>query len=63
MSDQLAINGGPKVREQPYPPWPVLSGRRGLCQVLRSGELTQLTGGAIAAFESFAAWHEVQHCA
>jgi perosamine synthetase len=63
--EQLAINGGPKVREKPYPPWPVL-GEGDICavaDVLRSGRLTQLTGGAVSSFEdSFAAWHGSKHC-
>ena len=63
--EQLAINGGPKVRERPYPPWPVLGEDdvAAVAEVLRSGKLTQLTGGAVAAFEeAFATWHGVKHC-
>jgi perosamine synthetase len=62
---QLAIDGGPKVREKPYPPWPALGEEdiRAAAEVLRSGKLTQLTGGAVAAFEeAFATWHSVRHC-
>jgi perosamine synthetase len=65
MSEQLAINGGPKVRERPYPPWPVLGDEdvEAVAEVLRSGRLTQLTGGTVAAFEeAFAAWHGAKHC-
>ncbi len=65
MSEELAINGGPKVRERPYPPWPVLGDEdvEAVAEVLRSGRLTQLTSGAVAAFEeSFAAWHGTKHC-
>jgi len=65
MSEELAINGGPKVRERPFPPWPVLGEDdiEAVADVLRSGKLTQLTGGTVAAFEeAFAAWHGVQHC-
>ncbi len=65
MSEELAINGGPKVRERPFPPWPVLGEDdvEAVAEVLRSGKLTQLTGGAVAAFEqAFAAWHGVGHC-
>jgi len=65
VSESLAINGGPKVRERPFPPWPVLSEDDvvAVAEVLRSGELTQLTGGTVAAFEeAFAAWHGVRHC-
>ena len=65
MSDQLAINGGPKVRERPFPPWPVLGEDdvEAVAAVLRSGKLTQLTDDAVAAFEeAFAAWHGIRHC-
>lgn len=64
-TDQLAIHGGPKVRSKPYPPWPVLGDDdlAAVADVLRSGRLSQLTGGAVAAFEeAFAAWHGVRHC-
>jgi perosamine synthetase len=64
-SAELAINGGPKVRERPYPPWPVLGDDdvAAVNEVVRSGKLTQLTGGAVAAFEeAFAAWHGVDQC-
>src|SRR3990170_3201721 len=64
-SEQLAVNGGPKVRETPYPPWPALGDDdvAAVAGVLRSGRLTQLTGGAVGAFEeAFAAWHGVRHC-
>jgi perosamine synthetase len=62
--EQLAINGGSKVREKPYPPWPVLSEEdiAAVADVLRSGKLTQLTGGAVSAFEeAFGAWHGAKH--
>ncbi|HET9477329.1 MAG TPA: DegT/DnrJ/EryC1/StrS family aminotransferase, partial [Dehalococcoidia bacterium] len=65
MSEYLAIDGGPKARERPYPPWPVLGDEdvEAVAEVLRSGRLTQLTGDAVAAFEeAFAAWHGVKHC-
>lgn len=61
----LALNGGPRVREGPYPAWPALTEEdvEAVSQVLRSGRLTQLTGGTVAAFEeAFAAWHGVRHC-
>ncbi len=64
-TDELAIHGGPKVRNRPYPPWPVLGDDdlAAVADVLRSGHLTQLTGGTVAAFEeAFAAWHGVRHC-
>jgi len=65
MSERLAINGGPKVRERPYPPWPVLGDEdvEAVAEVMRSGMLTQLTGGAVEAFEdAFARYHGVSHC-
>ncbi len=65
MSGELAINGGAKVRERPYPPWPVLGDKdvESVAEVLRSGKLTQLTGEAVATFEeAFAAWHGIRHC-
>lgn len=64
-SAKLAIDGGPKVRQRPFPPWPVLDDEdaAAVAAVLRSGRLTQLTGDAVAAFEAeFAAWHGVRHC-
>ena len=63
--DALAIRGGPKVRDKPYPPWPVLGDDdiAAAAGILRSGRLTQLTGGAVAAFEeAFAQWHGCKHC-
>jgi perosamine synthetase len=65
MSDRLAINGGARVRGRPWPPWPVLGDGDVMAveEVMRSGGLTQLTGGAVAAFEdAFAEWHGVKHC-
>jgi perosamine synthetase len=65
MSDQLAINGGPKTREKPFPPWPVLGYDDGAAasEALRSGRLTQLTGGYVRDFESaFGRWHGVREC-
>ena len=64
MADTLAINGGKKVRETPFPPWPALDDRdvEAVAAVLRSGGLTQLTAGTVAEFESaFASWHGSEH--
>jgi perosamine synthetase len=63
-ASDLAINGGPKVREKPFPPWPVLGDDDAVAvtDALRSGRLTQLTGSTVAAFENaFAEWHGVHH--
>lgn len=65
VDERLAIDGGPKVRQQPFPPWPALGEDdvAAVADVLRSGRLTQLTGDAVAAFEAtVAAWHGVRHC-
>jgi len=65
MTEPLAIDGGPKVRAKPFPPWPALGDEdvSAVAEALRSGGLTQLTGGAVAAFEeAFAAWNGVPHC-
>jgi perosamine synthetase len=65
-TQQLAIRGGPRVREAPYPPWPVLGEEeeRAAGAVLRSGRLTSLTGGTVAEFEAeFARYHGVRHAA
>lgn len=64
-TEELAVNGGPRVRERSFPPWPALGDEdvAAVAGVMRSGRLTQLTGGAVAAFEEeFAAWHGVKHC-
>jgi perosamine synthetase len=61
----LAANGGPKTRDKPYPPWPVLGDDdvEAVGGVLRSGRLTQLTGDTVGRFEqAFADWHGVRHC-
>jgi perosamine synthetase len=65
MAEKLALDGGPPVRDAPFPPWPALGEEdiTAVAEALRSGHLTQLTGGAVAAFEeAFAAWHGVRHC-
>lgn len=64
-AEKLAIDGGPKVREAPFPPWPALGDEdiAAVVEVLRSGRLTQLTGVVVAAFEeAFAAWNGSRHC-
>ena len=65
MAEALAIDGGPKVRTKPFPPWPALGDDdvNAVADALRSGGLTQLTGAAVAAFEeAFAAWNGAAHC-
>jgi perosamine synthetase len=65
MSEKLAIDGGPKTRSEPFPPWPALGEDdvAAVAEALRSGGLTQLTAGKVAEFEAaFAAWHGARHC-
>jgi perosamine synthetase len=65
MTEELALDGGQPIRATPLPPWPVLGEEdiAAVAEALRSGRLTQLTGGTVAAFEeAFAAWHGVRHC-
>lgn len=60
--EKPAIKGGPKVREKPFPPWPVPGDEdaAAAADALRSGRLTQLTGGYVTEFEkAFAEWHGV----
>lgn len=63
-ASDLAVNGGPKVRDKPFPPWPVLGDddAAAVRDALRSGHLTQLTGPVVAEFENaFAGWNGVPH--
>jgi perosamine synthetase len=65
MPDKLAIDGGPKVRTEPFPHWPVLGpdDAGAVARVLESGKLTQLTGPSVQQFEErFAAYHGASHC-
>jgi perosamine synthetase len=65
MAEKLALDGGQPVRTTAFPPWPALGEEdvSAVAEALRSGRLTQLTGGTVADFEeAFAAWHGVRHC-
>ncbi|MEO8456786.1 MAG: DegT/DnrJ/EryC1/StrS family aminotransferase [Chloroflexota bacterium] len=65
MPDKLAIDGGPKVRSEPFPRWPMLGpdDAVAVAAVLESGKLTQLTGPSVEQFEErFAAYHGAPHC-
>ena len=65
MGEELAINGGPKTRMTPFPPWPALGAEDGAAasEALRSGQLTQLTGAYVRDFERrFAEWHDIDYC-
>lgn len=65
MSEELAINGGPKTRDLAFPPWPVLSNEDAAAasDALRSGHLTQLTGPYVRDFErDFGMWNGAGDC-
>ncbi|MEX0682200.1 MAG: DegT/DnrJ/EryC1/StrS family aminotransferase [Dehalococcoidia bacterium] len=65
MAEKLAIDGGPKTRTAPFPPWPLLGPEDGAAaaEALRSGHLTQITGSYVRDFErAFGAWHHADNC-
>jgi dTDP-4-amino-4,6-dideoxygalactose transaminase len=64
MSETLALNGGNKVRTQPFTSWPVfgVEDEQRLLGALRSGKWGKLNGGEVAEFEHrFAAMHDCKH--
>jgi dTDP-4-amino-4,6-dideoxygalactose transaminase len=64
MTGRLALNGGPKVREQPFPTWPVFDETEelALLQVLHGGRWGRVDGDRVAAFEdAFAAYQDARH--
>ena len=64
MTQTLAILGGEKVRQRPFPTWPVFGAEeeRRLLQALRSGKWGKLHGDEVAEFERrFAAMHGCKH--
>jgi dTDP-4-amino-4,6-dideoxygalactose transaminase len=61
---QLAINGGAKVRETPFPAWPQYgqAEQDALLAALRSGKWGRIDGDRVAAFESaFAAYQGARY--
>lgn len=73
MSEQLAINGGPKTRDTSQRPWPTVGNLSGrdlgqeeidlLTQVIRSGALFRHGGTMVEQFEQeYAAHQGVKHC-
>jgi dTDP-4-amino-4,6-dideoxygalactose transaminase len=64
MTTTLAIDGGPPLRQQPYPAWPQWSDEeeRGLLATLHSGNWFAPQGEQVKRFEQeFAAHHQAQH--
>src|SRR5947207_12466858 len=61
--NSLAIDGGPKTREAPWPAWPVWDEReeRALLDVLHSGKWWSIEGSRVAEFEqAFAKYHDAR---
>jgi dTDP-4-amino-4,6-dideoxygalactose transaminase len=63
---QLAINGGPRLRTQPFHPWPVVEERdvQAVADVVRSGDWGRLRPGATRTQEfeqRFAAYQDCVH--
>ena len=59
MSDQLALNGGPKIADAPFPPWPWYTEEiiQAAMEPLRSGKINYWTGPLGMKFEqAFADW-------
>jgi dTDP-4-amino-4,6-dideoxygalactose transaminase len=64
MAPKLAIQGGEKIRNRPYPAWPVFGKpeEEALLRSLRSGAWGRLDGEEVASFEAeFARFHEARH--
>ena len=64
MSHVLAINGGARVRERPFPAWPIYGAEEeaALLGVLHSGRWGRLDGTQVAAFEAaFAAYQNAAY--
>jgi dTDP-4-amino-4,6-dideoxygalactose transaminase len=63
MTDILALNGGPRVREEPFPEWPVYDEMEELAlhEVLHSGRWGRIDGERVAEFEeAFAAYQDAR---
>lgn len=64
MSQQLALLGGPRVRERPFTSWPIFDARdeSRVLAALRSGRWGRLDGNEVNEFEErFAAMHGSRH--
>lgn len=64
MSNMLAIHGGEKTRNQPFPAWPVYDSEEedALKRVLRSGAWGRIDGHESEKFEqAFAAYHDAKY--
>jgi dTDP-4-amino-4,6-dideoxygalactose transaminase len=63
-SDQLAIDGGSRIRSTPLPPWPAYDEEQveATTRILRTGKVNYWTGDECRQFEAeFAAYHGVPH--
>jgi dTDP-4-amino-4,6-dideoxygalactose transaminase len=64
MTNRLAINGGPKIREASFQVWPIYdeSEEQALIRVLRSGSWGRIDGDRVAAFEAaFATYQDARY--
>jgi dTDP-4-amino-4,6-dideoxygalactose transaminase len=63
MTNHLAINGGPRVREEPFPSWPLHgeSEEQALLGVLHSSRWGRIDGDRVAAFEEAFATYQDAH--
>jgi dTDP-4-amino-4,6-dideoxygalactose transaminase len=64
MTSQLALNGGPRVRERAFPAWPVYgeSEEQALLEVLHSNRWGRIDGDRVAAFEeAFASYQDARY--
>jgi dTDP-4-amino-4,6-dideoxygalactose transaminase len=60
---KLAVNGGPKLRDKPFPSWPIYdeSDAQAVTDVLRSGRWSSIHGDKVRAFgKAFAEFHQAR---
>src|SRR4051812_12833906 len=64
MKSELALLGGPPIRTQPFPSWPIhgQAEEQALLRVLHSGKWGKMEGTEVATFEKrFAEYHAAKH--
>ena len=64
MAETLAIHGGPPVRTEPFPSWPIFGEEeeQRLVATLRSGNWGKIQGDQVHEFEHrFAEYHQAKH--